>query len=641
MGSKPIIALLPLIRPVLKPSGFALVLALLAGCISDGPNRTGGQYLENQDIRFQNPLYHVVLPNFPVDSVWTLDPDVVRASDSILMLGTSGTFEGQVRLAFDMADTNFLDSLRSDSSDFRLSVGPYLSTGAGMVELIKSVGDSGAESSEIVRDSITILVESWAVLDRGTTGLVLTKDQRTDTVNRYNSRFMTHWDPTPLLAKPSAMDTIKLQTKGAYVKNKLQARSLKNFHRVLRGLAGSPKILVHLQLTALPDLISGAPGLLRLDNRYASVASQGSHHGPALLFGSSSTTAITATTKQQLSPIITSRGGVFYVSGSSKLIYNGLQTDLVPARERSLHLILNRDKLLDSINAFLRKSGITPPPASISGKFDITYFVPFAKINIPVDTQRLEGQFPMEFVLRSDLDSILPEPPANLRRVKSFSLNKPEVLLNLYSRTEPNKVIDTLSILFQKPTRSISDSNFLQVIIRHNSDSTKSDSIYIGIDETKEKTIGYSQGYPSLKISMVAKVPKDSSLEKAELTVSYYLTNPGANEENGFRDPETGKLLTTLSERLSKLNLSLLNGITLRATRGLQMLLNRADAGDAVAPELVLQTGLAIDTAAVISGKTSPEFIPYPVLTVIPPKLIEGKLTVDLDFYLYPLKQEL
>ena len=45
-----------------------------------------------------------------------------------------------------------------------------------------------------------------------------------------------------------------------------------------------------------------------------------------------------------------------------------------------------------------------------------------------------------------------------------------------------------------------------------------------------------------------------------------------------------------------------------------------------------------MDTSVSVEGVNVPHTVPYPILSVIPPKLINGRLTVDVELYLYPLK---
>ena len=67
----------------------AIAASLFAGCISDGPNQTGTQFLEKHDILLTTPVYHVKLKAFPADSFWTTDqyPDPEHISDTIILAG--------------------------------------------------------------------------------------------------------------------------------------------------------------------------------------------------------------------------------------------------------------------------------------------------------------------------------------------------------------------------------------------------------------------------------------------------------------------------------------------------------------------------------------------------------------------------
>jgi hypothetical protein len=620
MGSNAFNPYRPSLLRTAKITVICSALALLSSCISDGPNQTGGQYLANQGILLQNSLYHIVLPSFPVDSFWTSESEPNHLGDTVLMAGISRNFSSQVRMAFDLADTTFLDSLSDSATSFHLSVGAVPTTGVGLTELIATVGDSASDTATY-RDSLGFLVESWAIPNKNIDGEIQTDAQRRDTLSLYNRRFLIRQDTVAVLPAVTTRDTIKLQIKGAYTQNNFQAKLLPHLYEFLKPKSSTTKWLIQMQLTPLRDTVDKRPGMLRLGGNI------GSTYGPVLLFGSP-TSSLTATAKQKLGPLVASgMRGVNY-----NLRYSGSGTDILPAKNRNMHLQLDRASLLDSLEAALKRQGITPPSRSKGNQFDLTYFIPFAQISMPLaDSLRLEGGLPIEMRLNSDLDSILPETPRGTISVFTILKDKSTWLLTKTESGNAYKILDSISILYRQMPNA--DSGIRQVIVQFAKDSSRNDSIFIHLGETKEIIIGKVNGSSPLVIS--------ASAQSSILQISYYLSSHSVSEPNDFKDPVTGKLLTTLSEKLPRLLRPAQNNLTLRATRGLQRILNRADAGVSIFPDLVIQPiSQAVDDSVTGGGKTEPQRVPFPVLSVIPPKIVGGRLSVSIDLYLYPLKAE-
>ncbi len=125
------------------------------------------------------------------------------------------------------------------------------------------------------------------------------------------------------------------------------------------------------------------------------------------------------------------------------------------------------------------------------------------------------------------------------------------------------------------------------------------------------------------------------------LSIQVIINSHSRNEPNEMRDPETGTPLTTISSRIPHFLHANQDSLNLRATLGLQSLINRTYMGQQVFSDLFVQPLLqsAVDTLFTYNNLTGPQYVPYPVLTVIPPKLKGGKLFIRVDLYLYPLKK--
>ena len=447
MGLKSIFDLKCYLNFGVKCSGIISISVIIASCISDGPNHTGGELLTGNGILLDNPYYHVKLPVFPVDSIWTQDEEPSHLGESVLMAGISGPFKAQVRLAFDIADTTLLDSLNDSlSSALRLSVCATQNTSLGRLALFQSVGDSlskpdtGKADTTSFKDSLAFEVKTWAIPDRDSAGLaIMTSPQRTDTLNLYNHRFLGRMDPDSLLPLHTVLDTIQLKIRSAYNLDQFQNKNIPHLLKFLKANSLSTKWLIQMQLTPIVDSVNSQLAMLRLNGTATSI------YGPGLIFGSSSEPK-SATKKQKVSPLTFSNSfGVNYT-----LEYSGSKLAMIPSKARGLHLILNRARLLDSVNAALIRMHINPPVANKSGLFDLTYFVPFAEISLPLDsTTTLEGGYPLDLKVQSDLDSILPDVPVGTFTVKTTKIGGKTLLFYTMENEASDKIRDTVFALYR------------------------------------------------------------------------------------------------------------------------------------------------------------------------------------------------
>jgi hypothetical protein len=582
------------IRIVGAKLDFALAalagLLLLTSCISDGPNQTGGDYLAANGIILRNPLYHVTLTGFPVDTFWTTDLEPSHLGDSVMLAGARGRFSADARLAFDFVDTIFIDSLRKDSGSLKLGLGFYR-WGIGLDSLKQTVaGDSAG-------DSMAFAVESWGLSDNGWAS-------RADTLARFGLRFMQRRDTTALLPPVTAVDTIKIALDSAYGKDSLQAFALPHLRAALVANP-SAKWAVYMQLRPL------APGaLLRLAGNVGGIFE------PSLFFGSPRLNAINATLDhERLYPAIVNN----LVGVTSKLRYSGPDQFLLTGKNRGMHLLLSRKTFLDSINAHLPQEARDPG----TGKFDISFFVPFAKMTLPIDSVKYDGgAFPLDFNLISDIDSVLPGFPQGALPRRTVPLGGQSTLFFAYDSYDYSKVTDSTSISFQ---RNMHDTTMRDIIIRSYRDTANKDTVTLAVGQSRELLRSYS-----LTQSYAYFVEAGDSA----LNVTFYVDAHGVVEPNDFRDPNTGDRLDSLSARLPHTVKPGQNGLSLRTTRGIQRMLNRGESGSTLFPDFYIQP---VATPAMDIG--SNRRLTYPVMAEIAPTLTAGKPTVNLDLYLFPVKE--
>lgn len=581
---------------------------LLSACLSDGPNQVGGDYLERHDIVLETPVHKVTLARFPVDSFWTEDLSPDRVGDTSLLLGVKDGFSAQARIVFNLSDTALLDSLEADNS-LKLSLGFYRfpNTPGARAQL---------ESTLQGATRLRVLVESWVVKDVG-----LGSDARAESLAVRSRRFLVRQDTSVLIPGTPVLDTLVLRLDGAYAAgspDSLQANALARLRDTLLTDAGA-QWLVQMQLTPLPDSAdTGSSALVRLGGY------PGKDHpfAPCLLFGAVSSSLDAATGKQRLFPhlVLTNAGTR---SGSNyKLRHTGGPAALLIGKNQGLHLRLDRDALLDSLESAFTAQGLAFR-RDATGEFDLGYFVPFAHIRLPIDTSWAEQDVNLQFRLFTDLDSLLPapDPRAASRVVVPFDTASTTVAV---VRNSSSQRIDTVKVAYSAPPQ---DAGLRRVIIRSSRSSTNADTVYLRIGETRPIIPSVVSGSAD---RLVLTVAADSSAA----TVDIHLNTKSHEEENLLRDPATGERITDLNRRVPGFfAVGEDDSLPLRATRTFQRLLNRARLGDDIASDLFVQPAQSPAYDPVTKVR-----LPYPVVGEIRPAIDSAGLDIGVTIYLYPLK---
>lgn len=622
MGSKPNFTFRDLKSAFFYAWTGAFAAAAFVSCISDGANKTGGEYLAGHGILLQDSLFHVTLNGMPVDTFWATDAliprqgegDIRNLGDSILLAGRTGKFTAVPRMTFQVIDTAMFDSLvAGDSSSLRLSLS-FPKPSFSYEELQATVEAAG------IRDSMGFEVAAWDSTDAG-----IDNDKWNAKVSEWNGRFLYRNDTLAALPAPTSRDTVYIKVTTAYKADSIQANALPNLFKTMLA-APSDRHFVHLRLTPIPGPAgdSGA-AMLRLGG-WMGDGSFTLTKGPLLLFGNTAT-ATSGNDKNRLRAMAVPGTTVRAVDYS--LRYDGSRTDMLTDKQRGLHLVLDRAALLDSIDAALRRAGKSPQPRSTNGDFDLSYFVPFAKMTLPVDSVILDGGFPLELRMATETDSLLGDIPGGFK-LDTIALGTSKSLWFTPEAGNPEVIKETVSLGYEA-----FDGDLRRVTIKFSTrdSSVRNDTLYIRKGATKDWISTLSnQSNSFLSMSLTA--------DSASLTARTYNNFNLVSESGDFRDPETGKTITDIIKLLPHYLKPGDASITLRATNGIQRLLNRARSGTDRLQSFLIQPPLspAVDTSVTVNGENKPQSVPYPVLSVIPPKLTDGRLTVDVELYLFPLK---
>jgi hypothetical protein len=619
----------PIFSPRFSRRSMARVLAIgtaawaVSSCISDGANRTGGAYLAEHGILLQDPLYHVVLKDIPVDSFWTTDAEPSHLGDSSMLVGSQGAFTAEGRIAFQISDTAILYRMDAvDSTTFKLSLG-FPPFPAGISAMHASVR---SDSANLI-DSVPIEVKSWETSNQG-----LTDAQWADTVLVWNKRYLYRDDPLAVLDTARMVrDTLYLGYQDAYTHNTPQAKPLRNLYRRLVQARGA-KHFLEMRLTRISLAPKdSAAGMLRLGGFTGSSEAE-LVYAPMLLFGNYDST-VGAPAANRLATYVIS--GTKTSSSTYSLNYAGPRTDMVTGKVRGLHVILDRHALLDSIDAALLRQGRTPQPRSTASDFDLAYFVPFAKVSLPLDTAKssLEGGFPLVFTMLTAVDTLLGDTVTGGIRIDTVLLNTSKVLWHTYEIGHLENIQDNVSLSFA-PAQGASDSALRIVILKFSQDSSRNDTVYMRLGETRQRAttlVGF--GKNSLTLDLTA--------GENSLIVRNYLTiRSNEAENNEFRDPATGETITDLAKRLPRFLQPGQGTLALRATNGFQRLLNRTRSNANVLQDFQFQPNTlpAVDPKNATGEDNVPLVVRFPILSVVAPAIQNGKLKVDVDLYLYPLK---
>jgi hypothetical protein len=604
------------LRAIAKAALPSLAAGLLASCISDGSNRTGGEYLGEHGVILQNPMYHVKVKGFPVADFWTTDAEPGHVNDTILLAGVKGPFAAEPRFSFLVSDTTLLTTLSQPDSTLRLSlstptwegVGPWRDNGTpALVRMY--------DSNSV--DSIRFRVLAWDLSDSGITS----KEDWNVAVSLRNRRFLLLGDTLANLPDADAEDAIWLRVKKAYQDTaQFQARELPALKELLSQRHGR-KHLVHVRLipdtAGVPDSLSA---MLRLGGQWAFQDAK----RPSLLFGPR-LRADSIAAKFRIAPVT-------LADGRSAVAYTlryagGAPGTMVVPMQRGLHVTLDRVRLLDSLEAGILRLGKVPPPRP-AGSYSLAYFVPFATITLPIEHAELEADLPVQVRLRTSVDTLLGEGPGAITREDSLGLDSSITPWYTTQVGHPENIVNKVSISYA----AVGDS-LRRVIVGYSKDSILNDTAFLPIGgKTQLPALsGYGKN-SSLNIQVEAGATR--------LIVRSYLSVRSVEEINTFRDSTTGETIKDLAALLPRFVNPGDDSIRLRATAGIQTLLNQADLGTDSRHEFEFRPYFRgyNDSAVTSTGTTIANEVVFPVLSTLQPRIESGALSVDLDIYLYPLK---
>lgn len=592
----------------------ALAAGLLISCISDGTNHTGAEYLSGHGILLENPLYHVRVKGFPADTFWTTSGRFSHLNDTILLAGRKDGYAAEARLSYQIADTAYFDSLGDDPASLRLSlstptwknVGYWTDNGDSV---LRSFSDSSA-------DSMAFEAVAWDFTNED-----VSDEAWKDSLSRWNRRYLIDGDTVPLLPGPSSFDTVVFRVKDAYdVPGQLQSANLPHLKALFLAAPGR-KHAVHLRLVPLPaaDSADTLPAMLRFAGSWPYSSNVGM---PSLLFGRN-LRSDSLGDKNRVIPYDLG-GGIRGVAYS--LRYSGPRTDLSVPLQRSLHFSLDRERLLDSLDAGLRRQGIEPPPRS-GDPLSLAYYVPFAAVSLPMEAPSLEGGLPVQVKLYSSVDTLLGDTLDAGTRVDRLLAGDTLTAWYTYEIGQPGKIANQVRLVYAKI------DSLYRITLSYSKDSASNDTVYLppgGVGQIASTLPGFGSG-GTLFIHLEA--DGDTVIARS------YVDVRSGEERNVFRDPSTGKTITDLDALVPRFVQPSDSVLRLRGTAGIRALVNRSELGKTARQEFEFRpvTQAYNPKAVTTGGETVAYPVSFPVLSTLHPRIQSGVLSVDLDVYLYPL----
>lgn len=635
--------MLPLPRSRRVPSGglrlpvrLSLLLApLLSGCISDGPNETGRAYLEDRGVVFGREPLKVVLDSLPVDSLWVTNragtEDLRADAEQNLgagqfVLGRQFGFSSKARLAFEI-DSAFLDSAAAPGN-LKVSLGlRKYTTGTRHIDsaLIRFARENG--------DSARIRISSF-VLSKNRHLPEIRKDLWKDTVRHYFvplvQQFLPFASPVGRAFTDSAVDTVtfRLDRERGYHDPSTagQGLPLENLRQALRrDLSARKFIVLELELL-LPgtDSAAGPDLLLRFHGN-----DRGRPPEPFLVTGGS-TDAETAGEKKRVGLTAggTARRGVNY-----RVDYQGPRLAVLAGKARTVNFSLSRGALLSALSAALQKQNRALEPEG-AGKFDLRYFVPFAQLSLPIAKPFLEGELALDFTLNSRLDSV-PPGAEDFGSQVSIPVGGRAPVLRFLDIADPGRATDSLALSYTVDSRHPERSRKVAFLY---ADPDIRDTLVLQVGDSLERKLAL-RGFRH-RVNLRLRAGTDS------LGVTLSLVARDGVESNSFAPPEGQS--SNLSQSRSRFADSASRALTLRATSGIQRLLNRG------APENELRHTFSLSVFAGVNREdpSRDEYVDYPVFSVVPlapasdsagggspaPGGASGNYKVGLTLYLYPLR---
>ncbi len=389
-----------------------LVLSLcLFSCISDGPNHSGGGFLEEQGLIYAPPLDSIYLSHLPVDTFWTVDLPYNRLGELSWPLGKFQSFESQARMAFAISDSTFTDSISNfgslslilslirsldkggsktlftDSLDSALFIAEYYSYSALDTQNIDTwKNDIRNLAYRFVdkRDSLITFQNLKVARESIWVDLRSTVKKQVDTVRDSKGKIsiLANGDTSFISYYTVGDSTLKLE-----------------LEELRKHLLGDKHRRQFVMLNLAMENVDSSDLMLRFIGKYDTKAKKNLQPH---LRRSNLNAFVNAFAENQVVPLYLMAGDVRAINTviQSEAPKAGLSTGKVT----SLLFEINRDSLLHRISTALN---LRFPNAKPGKTWDSRYFIPYAELSLPLqaDSISIEGDVAIQAYAKWRYDS--------------------------------------------------------------------------------------------------------------------------------------------------------------------------------------------------------------------------------------------
>lgn len=367
------------------------LIAIVAGCLTDGPNKTGSSIVESRNLEVTRTLSSVTLQGFALDSFWTSDNIAEQPFTPLrtLWVGDQDGFSSSARYGFQFTRSpDDLDSLRMRIT--QLSI-----TDEDQKKAFNREDTSSTLTQLVVRSF------AYAAPDSIMEPAQIYFFQDLDSIDRYQERVANigAWSV-------SALDIIDLDSVGA--QENLATGSLKN-------LRDSLKAYGEQNLRASGDTVSRDTTFWIFTE--VSVKDTSSSNNTMRRLSSD----VRLEWREPGEGISTLAIGTFQRrnSGLNVRMSRVLNTHpdfqpftsdpiLLTGLPQGLEFSLDRQKILDAIRNQDPNFTHSAFDENTSQQFDNTYFVPYAEISFPVDSANVtqSGDYLLQFSALPWMDTV-------------------------------------------------------------------------------------------------------------------------------------------------------------------------------------------------------------------------------------------
>jgi hypothetical protein len=302
---------------------------------------------------------------------------------------------------------------------------------------------------------------------------------------------------------------------------------------------------------------------------------------------------------------------------------------------RGLRFRVERGELLNRLEKAFQQQGMAMPQGAFAN-FDSRFFVAYADMQLKLDTAKtfIENDYALDIKTYSQLDSAV-ESGEGGAPVLFYQLPldttrparpKWQTLVTLVNPNSSSRKADTIKVLFEPSP----DPAYSWLRLHAASDTSRDiDTLLLTPGFNRELVLNTNSNIPLVLTAM----PSAKSCDIA------YKLRPSSTQESGdYKNPSTLKSLTEYSDLTQRLILPKREVVTMRATQGMQRLLNRTELGQ-TSSGLFHEFSVSLNQRNALQADTGFIKLNYPVIGEVRFAPEGGKVRAKLHLILIDLSQ--